>query len=350
MDTLAATFRVITPVFCAGHEQNGPSHIRAFSLRGAIRYWHRAVDPLFRKHEGPAFGSSAGDQGEASPIVLIVSTPCQGSEDFSRVLKAGKRESGGAAYLGYSLYIGKNKRKGIAPGREFGIEVVPRLAALPAGKEKKDVAERKKSELEKARKCWAAGIWLLGHLGGIGSRSRRGIGTIALEHWNGWKDVCSELPLAHKANNPKDWKTMLRQGLETIKGWFSGRWDPSHEHQIIEDLEKSVALVQRGCRSWQDAMETAGDLYKDFRRGKPLEKRASFGLPLPKHKNGRAASRLHIRILELGRSFHPLFVAMQGPVADTDTLKKNRLRELGTDDPQLHMKFIAELKQKHGGL
>jgi CRISPR-associated protein Cmr1 len=364
MQPLAATFRAITPVFCAGYDQNGPSSIRAFSLRGAIRYWYRAVDPQFKKKEGRAFGSSAGEQGVASPFVLIVTTPCTGDHDFRRVFKAGKNESGGAAYLGYSLYMGSHNRKGIAPGTEFSIEVAPRMAALAGSREKEGAAQKKRSELEKARKCWAAGLWLLGHLGGLGSRSRRGIGTIALERWSGWPE-CEQLPLAHAAETPKEWKNLFRQGLDTIRGWFPGKWESNHGHQVIKDTEKSLTIVQGGCRSWQEAMDTAGEIYKDFRRREPLNRRASLGLPIILRKDrkrrsskgemrgynkGRAASRIHMRIVETNEGYHPLFVALHGPPANRRTLRNNYLRGLETRDPELHMKLIEEVKQNKGGL
>ena len=377
MEILSATYRIITPVFCAGHHQNGPSEIRPFSLRGAARFWYRAVDPSFQTNEGVAFGSSAGSEGTSSPMVLLVTkrpSPSE-SKSYAGDFKPGKNQDG-ATYLGYSLYLRPNNRKGLPPGQEFTLEVSPRPGALPAAWDSPQTKEKKLKDLKLAQRAWAAGLWLLGHLGGLGSRSRRGIGTISLESWSGWPQ-CQELPPVGHPDEPRRWKDGVKRGLETIRGWFPGNWGQGKEnpkHQTLQDLEKNLTIIQKRSddhekhsqdyraqkapKDWLQALRLAGSLYRDFRiEDKSRNSRiqganASFGLPLDGFdKTNRAASRLHIRILELGTYFYPMFLALQGPLGVGEAFhRRAKLSKLVEHDPNLPNVFIQEMKTHRGGL
>jgi CRISPR-associated protein Cmr1 len=316
---LAATFDIITPVFCAGAEQNGGASIRPMSIRGCLRYWYRAIDEQFRENEPRIFGAAAAGQGSrASPMVLSVVEPCRGNRDFSGKLQAHGEDSRGAAYLGYALYLGENRRKGIEPGRQFVLHV----------------RERWTGEGDLVRRAWIASIWLLGHLGGIGARSRRALGTCALRQWNSPEGWPERPELAHGAATVDDWLARFRRGLETLRRWFPPAGLAGHQHQMLGP-NPEIFLFREGARSWDEAMDRAGDTLRSVRRD--LAARggdvhlwlASLGMPR-KFRNppematlqaiDRSASRVHIRIVRIGPAFHPLFVVMGAPVAPPGTL------------------------------
>jgi CRISPR-associated protein Cmr1 len=69
---------------------------------------------------------------------------------------------------------------------------------------------------------------LLGHIGGLGSRSRCGFGTVALQPWE-WADKSTiELPIAHSADSPEKWLEQFQNGLNIIKDWFKGKMVVDH--------------------------------------------------------------------------------------------------------------------------
>ena len=65
---ISATYRVTTPLFCAGTDPNR-AELRLPSFKGALRFWWRALAPLrwgddlevIRRQENEIFGSADGD-------------------------------------------------------------------------------------------------------------------------------------------------------------------------------------------------------------------------------------------------------------------------------------------------
>lgn len=45
--TLQATYRLVTPMFLGGADQNNCAELRAPSIKGALRFWYRTIDPGF---------------------------------------------------------------------------------------------------------------------------------------------------------------------------------------------------------------------------------------------------------------------------------------------------------------
>jgi CRISPR-associated protein Cmr1 len=309
-ERLEAKFKIVTPVFCAGADQKSRSEIRPFSLRGALRFWYRAVDGEFHKNERAHFGHAAGDQGQASPVRLSLPGIVLGETQYGKLFNAKNARASGAAYLGYTLYLGPNERKAVPPEHEpFTVELVARW----------------KEVTEETRRAWLAALWLLGHLGGLGTRSRRGLGTIALWEWSGWPEAETLQP-AHGAASPQDWMRRLDAGLKTIFQWFPAHSPREHEHQVLT-RPPILRLLSKGQKSWEDALDCAGALLRDFRaNGKRHEDLVAFGLPLkfssppPRgeratgERSGRSASRLHLRIIRIGERYHPLFLVLDAPL------------------------------------
>src|SRR5690606_40204475 len=75
-----------------------------------------------------------------------------------------------------------------------------------------------------------AAIWLLGHVGGLGYRSRRGFGSVALKAWRvdnplqkggtteEIQQVIRQLPIADGAGSVHEWLNQFERGVRTLKG------------------------------------------------------------------------------------------------------------------------------------
>lgn len=44
MDRLTVTLKAVTPMFLGGAEPNKIAELRAPSIKGALRFWYRAID------------------------------------------------------------------------------------------------------------------------------------------------------------------------------------------------------------------------------------------------------------------------------------------------------------------
>ncbi len=161
---IEAVFRTVTPLFLGGADGK-KAEIRAASIKGALRFWYRAVSfragteiKDVRKSEAEIFGSSDG--GQSSFLLDVV-------EKDIEVIKPGyKWGNQGVSYLGYGLldYKGIQKeRESIRPGGSFRVRFLLR----------RDKEKTKASLLQTLK--------ALNLFGGLGSRSRRGFGSVNLE-------------------------------------------------------------------------------------------------------------------------------------------------------------------------
>lgn len=190
--SLVATLTGVTPMFLGGAE-HAASGFRVTAFKGALRFWWRALEyprllqqlqdrdrtlEALQTAERSLFGTAAsGGRPEAGQSRLLM-----------RCLPLGKRaafyEKGqelvrakampGVCYLGYGLMGafgptgGRLSRSALAWGTEFRIEVRFRGDTTPAD-----------------RSSVGRAVRLLGLLGGLGSRVRRGWGSVALDALEG---------------------------------------------------------------------------------------------------------------------------------------------------------------------
>lgn len=162
MERIEAQLRVVTPLFAGGAELENTAEVRASAIKGMLRFWWRALAwsrhggdlEAIRREEADRFGSTEG----ASPFRLSVDDTQKlerwKKDDVSQALK----KFNGAQYLGYGLM--KPLRPCFGADGTFTIRLVS-PAGIPG-----DVLD--------ALKVW-------GLLGGLGSRTRRGYGSLALE-------------------------------------------------------------------------------------------------------------------------------------------------------------------------
>ena len=258
--------RVVTPLFL-GDGRQSPQAMRVPSVKGALRFWWRAlnwerlavgsrggVDPgeaLQRLHDEEAFifGCAASEERPGlgqGRVLMQLGEPPKGT-----VVADYPKNQTGAGYLGFGLFPMKETRgrSGIKEGGSFSLRM----------RFKPDLTATQRDQVNEALKAWSL-------FGGLGSRSRRGFGSIHLESIDGELLGCANLG---------EYRDRAAHLLARFQGKdlppftaFSGR----SRFEVI-----ATANDARG------ALEKAGHKYKSFRVGeaKPTRReKTAFGLPL----------------------------------------------------------------------
>ena len=190
-EELTATYRIVTPMFLGGADQRCDGSLRAPSVKGALRFWWRALNwPRFRSaadddtralrdlhaEESRLFGLAAkeenGQQTGGQGCFLLTVRPTE--RDRLCSVSKGKvhpsfNDAVAARYLGY------------------GLMVAFQTQAHAAGELIRDcLAEDQRFEVrlrfrDRIEPTVVDAVKALGLLGGLGSRARHGMGSIALE-------------------------------------------------------------------------------------------------------------------------------------------------------------------------
>lgn len=181
-EILQATFRIVTPMFLGGANQTPEDGIRPPSVKGALRFWWRALHwgrclreaggdesaalRLLHGQEARLFGSAANGENTGQSLFMLrvsrqpkLATEMQWPENGT-----------GSGYLGYGLMATTQAphRQGIREGVEFDLEL-----RFKPNTDQADI-----DAIQKTLHAWSL-------FGGLGSRARRGFGSIALRQLNG---------------------------------------------------------------------------------------------------------------------------------------------------------------------
>lgn len=175
--TLQATYRIVTPMFIGGANQTPDDGIRPPSVKGALRFWWRALNwgrmraaancdevalALLHQEESTLFGNAVDEDksrpsGQARFLLQV-------SEETRNGIPNNAND-GHKYMLGQGLMKpnGQYQRQALSSG-EFTVRL--RLH--------QSTDEQKRRQVLQALLAW-------GLLGGLGSRSRRGVGSVAIE-------------------------------------------------------------------------------------------------------------------------------------------------------------------------
>jgi CRISPR-associated protein Cmr1 len=273
--TIAATFRVTTPMFCGG--ANGQSaELRAASFKGVLRFWWRACAwPRYRgdleqirKAEANLFGSPETGQSRVWLRLDLDPRAQPSKQSGNKVLKPS-----GVRYLGFGLraFDGSKVRDCLAESFDLQVRLLCR------GVDPTDI-----ESLEKA-------VTALGTVGGMGARSRRGFGSLTLTTL---QRAGEDRPVPA---TPKDLDAVIG-GLYGgapmhLPGYtaFSGQsrhlvlqCDKADATEVLNQLGMEYAGYRRGERGGWRSRKLRGD-YTIAVKGQPPgvhPKRIAFGLPL----------------------------------------------------------------------
>ncbi len=313
----------VTPCFLGGAGLEPVAEWRAASIRGQLRSWFRAVANAklggdlgeIRRLEETLFGSTLRRSGIAITTGPIEKTAnvAAGATEFRPPHDAtDAATANGLAYLGYGP-IGRdggrvtNVRPYLAPGKTTSFDILFRDNRLAAGGEATSL-------LMFAIYCWS-------HFGGLGSRSRRGYGSLEI-------------------SGPSDFPIMSRRGLvRNLKKAFQLRFE-SRSGDATVQLPKFTAWSPAtrifewadALPTWQHALQEVGATLIGFRhryrQGKldyewawmgtelHIPHRVGFGLPLGFGQScvlegavhDRRASPLFIHIAKEKDAFRPVLL------------------------------------------
>lgn len=295
---IRATYRIVTPMFIGDAEQKA-SGISPASVKGALRFWWRALNwgrvwendgrddasalQSLHEEEAALFGTSA-DNGKAAQFTLrmhdknvkythSIDWP-NGGNDPSGYLGLGLWQSGSYANNNFQPH-----REYIKEGQSFSVHI----SASP------DLQQPILQQLSDALAAW-------GLFGGLGSRSRRAFGSVALESLD---------------NNPFTFSTVTEYQA-AVSRLFSTYRHHSVQHAPFTALckESRFAINNHPESNARSAHAALGIAFKNY-RGQPSPLRGSikrvFGMPYTGgtklEGEARRASPLLFHVHPVGNKF-----------------------------------------------
>lgn len=182
-NTLTVPLKLVSPAFLRGATDQSQGELREATLRGLLRWWWRylyrsvLVEKDVKKLEGLVWGDASGQKPQASKIVLrLVRAPAQNrAMPFDKQAKARQmprqfeqNRTSGIEYLSYGMderVRGETRRRSmLEPGAEWKLEISTRPC----------------HELSSEQLLAHAQLALqaLCTYGGVGSRARKGFGSL----------------------------------------------------------------------------------------------------------------------------------------------------------------------------
>jgi CRISPR-associated protein Cmr1 len=230
-------------MFLAGADGSTPE-LRPPSIKGALRFWWRAMHgdmPVsdMKRAETEIFGGGGEKAKRSSVIISVVnkSLDIVANKDNS----IDQKQWPGTGYLLYSvLYM--NKRDYFNPDSEF---ILSFSSYYPD----------KLKEVVKAFVCLVL-------FGGIGSRSRRGAGSIIVKSIEGnaedqIKDITKILDMS-EIENPKQFVAHLKDNIKLFV-------KPYSDNKSYSVLNASSLYVLEPKEGWRQALEYIGIKFKSVR-------------------------------------------------------------------------------------
>jgi CRISPR-associated protein Cmr1 len=289
----------LTPLFLGGADPRGDPELRASSVRGALRFWLRALlggcygtdDQALaeiRRLEAETFGE-AGGEGKAGASKIVVRVR---QEQQSAPQERPAERGSGRAYLFFSFFSMAASRardqeipawRALAPPYLFSIDLLARPGV--------DEREAREALYRAVRSAW-----LLLHLGGLGARVRRLGGALAHRpvprrspDGATTQAVPSHLNLPFALSpEPQQAARQLAEGLRLLRQRSQVRADANPERPDWEVLDPRWCRIwvfgerswTSGERGWPTVADAIGEWLRETRRALPTEQRLVFGAPL----------------------------------------------------------------------
>jgi CRISPR-associated protein Cmr1 len=367
MNQLEFECEVLTPLFLGGAQTRVKPELRSPSLRGALRYWYRAIlggsalmaagsggDQLkaLKDYEARVFGT----QEKGSPVAVTVRSATQpkiGAFQKDRAIRMpdGSFQPSGKDYLLWSMAASRRPdTPRYLPNREY-IEAGTKFAIALREWHDDNVTRLKKA---------SAALWLLANLGAVGGRANRGAGSFQAL----LQGPADDLPDFKVCQSVDELRSYLSAGIRRCLSLVCDgpgvwrRFDGMPYYDVLSPTTAEIWVVStppNGWGSFVEALNSIGEKLRDYRShrspvgradhdavldwlegtGKtPQIKRAAFGLPIPfRYSEGgpgdvivsevgdRRASPLRIRITRLA----------SGKYLGVLTLFKSRFLEEGKE-------------------
>jgi len=267
----------ITPAFIGGAYQQ--AELRPASFVGLLRWWWRALKgerdiEKLREEEIKIFG---GDGKMASPVYLRLEGDVRKDKGlikkygldliFDEKKRAFFGSHIGVGYLYYFMILPKNKRNGQEEERREFIEPGSGLKLTLIGK-------------DEVLKHYIASLWALVFLGGVGARSRRGGGNLAVVGYD-LEDLekISFIPTGDFC----EWFVKNLKEAKHLVGSSKGSCD---KYSNLSNVK--LVLSKTKFNTWYEALNDIGKEFMNFRieNKQRVFDTAVFGLPVM-HSNGK---------------------------------------------------------------
>ncbi|NMB41341.1 MAG: type III-B CRISPR module RAMP protein Cmr1 [Firmicutes bacterium] len=246
MRKINAVYRITTPLFLGGADIERTAELKPTSLKGVLRFWFRAVNygkhknyREVKKAEDKIFGNTNAQSNVFFKIEtqeLKIVTQANSTDKFRKLFK------GGTAYLGYGL----DDRKGgevryrpyIRPDQAFQLKLLlkPRMRDKIINDD------------------LIMPIKALGLFGGLGSRSRRGFGSLTLD------SIVAE---GENIWSPPKSKEDL---IKTYQAFYSSLKLGNDEPEYTAFSKNSRTIVLKEYNSFSAALKEVGGKMMAFRR------------------------------------------------------------------------------------
>jgi len=247
MEEVTLELETVTPLFIAGGDQRNIENegLRAPSLRGLLRWWFRAITGGVKfslgdlnlksiKEEEERIWGTTERQSRISVNTFPVSL---------RLLTFHTKERG-IRYLSYGVY----ERKYIDLGSQFKIHILFRHSIS-----------------NEDRKKVIATLWLLLNLGNVGSKSRKGFGSLRIT-----RDVTMDEIEFKNVDNLEELEEYLRNNIERCLrafGWNGSR--PRNgslpQYSVIAPHFWKMKILDNTYSSAIDAINYIGERIREYR-------------------------------------------------------------------------------------
>lgn len=324
MDKVSFELEVVTPLFLGGADGRTPE-LRPPSIRGAMRFWFRAMMGgivggdvnVLRKLESDVFGST--DKASYFNLSLrgVSVSKTIFSKDTYTDSKTRRVRKPGLLYLGFSLDARRGgeriQREYVKSGSRFILEI------------------RSQDNTDSIKVKAALGaLWLLINLGSLGSRSRRGFGSLSIVS----SPSVNELPsFKVSANTPSELRTNLGEGMRKIRKLYEtlykksgAEFKSSPSFPVLLNNWSKIFILNNTFPNWEDTLDYIGNQFQRFRNRREPDytivkdilqgksqikntvKRASFGLPLPFFFRSLGNRTTLVKGTESERRASPLYI------------------------------------------
>lgn len=264
MHTITFTCEVITPMFLAGADGSKPE-LRPPSIKGILRFWWRAIHgdmtvSRLKQEEAEIFGGG-GEKAKRSKVIITV------GKKHPDILKnqdidIDQHQFPGIGYLLYSV-IFMQKRDCFKPSAEFSLSI---SSYFP-------------EKLEEAIKAFTCLVFF----GGLGSRSRRGAGSIFVkEIKSNTNELFSSIVEVFDTANINTVEQLKLHIEKQIKPFINN----ASAVKSYSALNGASLHVLEPSQNWKKSLEAIGKKFKKMRNNiqSDIGGTPNFGIPIL-HKN-----------------------------------------------------------------
>ncbi len=350
MHKLVFECETITPMFLAGADGKTPE-LRAPSIKGALRFWWRAMNGNLKENllenEGKLFGCSEEKIGRSKIIVKVKEITKEVNNNFKdliwdynrRVPKSGYE---GISYLFYSTVM---QQRPYFQKLNFNILL----------------QSSKKEDLKKAGYIF----WIFAMFGGIGTRARRGGGNFQVSSLIDPENIINDISFNTNPKEKIDIKFYLESNFKKIKVNFNLGTDIEYAN-----LASAKVYYLNPYDKWTISLNSLGTKFQQFRTrsspdyesvkeyittgniNNPIEK-AILGLPLSyryrsletsdgkpksaliegsKEDFQRSASPIFFRIIKFQNKYYPVILIFDKKLLPDDVKLKIKENTSKTKD------------------